>query len=706
MSQSVLPAREDGVVRIEALDGLRGVAAIVVVLYHALLIVPEFSASIVDGVEPLAGTPEWALLRTPLRILVMGPEAVLIFFVLSGFVLTLGFVGRPMSSRFVGSYLIRRVLRLYIPVWGSLIFAFVLALAVPRNVDAASSWLASHPDASIGDLLKDGLLLLGTSNLNSPLWSLVWEVWFSLLLPVIWLVFRVARVERWWIGAVLLLLFLSFLAQFPEVRAAMPVSHVTGGLLRYLPVFCIGMIIALKLDALRAWYERAHSAVRGGAWTLVGVLLFVPALFEPFAESAPLVRGEFWVLSLLGCAGLVALVTGLRASRWIPREPGSDVLRTALVQPVPRPRAGHRGSGAARRRLGVVAVAGTAADRVADRRRRDDGVLSFRGAALDRCVPRSRESHGEGRREEGGMTPLDRTALIVVSYGSAGLVEENIAALAGDRPELDVVIVDSFTSPGERERVRDLCARRGWTPVLLDSNAGFGGGVNAGAAVALERGADVLIVLNPDAVLGASDAEKLADAVAADRMLLAAPVIQRPDGSLWTAGTDLYLDDGTMAGVRHRDRHAGRPRELWVSGACFALSRTLWERVGGFDDVYFLYWEDVDLSRRVRDAGGRIRVLDSASAVHDEGGTHDDRRAGRGKSETYYYFNIRNRLLFARLRLDSETQRRWRASDRRVSWGIILQGGRRQLFTSLAPWRALRTGLRDGRRGISGPAPR
>lgn len=298
-----------------------------------------------------------------------------------------------------------------------------------------------------------------------------------------------------------------------------------------------------------------------------------------------------------------------------------------------------------------------------------------------------------------------RTALVVVSYGSAELVEQNLTTLAADWPDLDVVIVDSFTTSQERDRVRDLCVRRGWTPLLLEVNAGFGGGVNRGAAAAFERGADVVIVLNPDAVIAAADARALAEA-AADPLLLVAPVIRRPDGSLWTEGTDLYLDDGTMAGVRHRARLGDRPRMAWVSGACFALSCSLWQRIGGFDDAYFLYWEDADLSRKVWDAGGEVRVLQTASAIHDEGGTHDDKGAGRAKSETYYYFNIRNRLLFARLRLDARSQRAWRRSALRVSWGILLQGGRRQLVTSIAPWRALRRGLRDGRRGIAGPAPR
>lgn len=299
---------------------------------------------------------------------------------------------------------------------------------------------------------------------------------------------------------------------------------------------------------------------------------------------------------------------------------------------------------------------------------------------------------------------MGRNAVVVVNYGSAELVEENLGPLSAVRPDLRVVVVDSFSSDDEQRRVARLGVDRGWTTVLLSENAGFGGGVNRGVEAALEAGASAVLVVNPDARLHAADAAALlAAALEGDARDVVAPVIRRPDGTLWSAGTDLYLDDGSMAGVRHRAVHAGRPREFWVSGACFAISADLWRLVGGLDEAYFLYWEDVDFTWRVRAAGGRVRILDTASAVHDEGGTHDDQTAGRAKSETFYYYNIRNRMLFAQRWLDEATARRWRRTALRTSWGILLQGGRRQLITSVAPWRALIRGLRDGRRGITGP---
>ncbi|MCM3695171.1 glycosyltransferase family 2 protein [Microbacterium oleivorans] len=299
------------------------------------------------------------------------------------------------------------------------------------------------------------------------------------------------------------------------------------------------------------------------------------------------------------------------------------------------------------------------------------------------------------------MSP--RAAVVIVNYGASAILEPNAATVT---PPADgfVVVVDCFSSADERQRIEAACHRHGWVPVLLEHNAGFGGGTNAGVEVALRRGAEVIVALNPDATIDSHSLTQLVQAAADDPEALVSPVIVDGTGGVWFGGSDLYLDDGSIAGARRRVERAGRPRHEWATGACFAMSAGLWSRVGGFDEEYFLYWEDVDLSRRVLDAGGSLRTL-PVTAVHDEGQTHVDAVQGRAKSETYYYYNIRNRLLYAAKHGDAEMVRRWWRATPRVSWLILMQGGRAQL-RSLAPWRALARGIRDGRRAIASASPR
>lgn len=302
------------------------------------------------------------------------------------------------------------------------------------------------------------------------------------------------------------------------------------------------------------------------------------------------------------------------------------------------------------------------------------------------------------------VAPATIGAVIVVNFGSSALLEQNLARV--EVPEGSfIVVVDCFSDAAERARVASACTTHGWQAVLLDANVGFGAGVNAGADAAAQRGATVLVTLNPDAWIAASDLHVLIEAARANPRALVSPHIVTGDGRPWFSGADLYLDDGTTAGRVRREQFEGRPYREWATGACFAISAELWREVGGFDDDYFLYWEDIDLSHRILDAGGSLELLD-VQAIHDEGQTHADAAVGRAKSPTYYYYNIRNRLLYAAKHLDDEGLARWMKSAGRVSYEILLQGGRQQLLTSTQPWRAYSRGLRDGKRMVRALRPK
>lgn len=292
---------------------------------------------------------------------------------------------------------------------------------------------------------------------------------------------------------------------------------------------------------------------------------------------------------------------------------------------------------------------------------------------------------------------MEHLAIVVVSYGSSSLLERHLRATAAAVPEARVIVVDNRSTIDELRAVTALAEREGWDLVALDRNTGFGGGVNAGVALALERGAAAVLVLNPDASIGRAGIEALA--AAGDASTLRSPVVRSPEGRVWFSGLDVDLVDGEIRHPRRRaDFPHGRPVP-WLSGACLWITREVWELSGGFDDDYFLYWEDVDFSRRVAERGGRLLVVEDAIAIHDEGGTHKGAgQRAEAKSELYYYWNIRNRMRFAVGHLDPDGIRRWRRRSVRAAWRIVLRGGRRQLLRPVAPARALWRGVRDGNR--------
>lgn len=294
----------------------------------------------------------------------------------------------------------------------------------------------------------------------------------------------------------------------------------------------------------------------------------------------------------------------------------------------------------------------------------------------------------------------DPLAIVVVDYGSHALLRRHLTGVEDDlrthgRDPL-VVVVGNLKDAASRAAAAELCRERGWTHVEEPGNVGFGRGVDDGVAAARRAGATRFLVLNPDASIDAASIAALEAVVAADPMTLAGPVIRTPDGAIWSDGNDLRLSDGRTKATRKRTADDGDVVE-WLSGACLLADERLWDAVGGFGDDYFLYWEDVDLSWRVQDVGGSVRVVREASAVHDEGGTHDD-AVHAGLSNTFYYYNVRNRLLFAALRLDSAAQRRWALTAPAAARWMLLWGGRRQFLAGPSPLLAAARGTRDGLR--------
>lgn len=294
-------------------------------------------------------------------------------------------------------------------------------------------------------------------------------------------------------------------------------------------------------------------------------------------------------------------------------------------------------------------------------------------------------------------------AIIVVNYASAALLSENLRRTVAEvRPD-HVVVVDNLSSTAERETTRALAMESGWDLVEPDANLGFGGGMNLGVERALGLGAEDLLLLNPDASVSADTARALQAHAARSRTTAFAPLVVDGTGKVWFDGADIYLSDGRTMGVRKRGLRPDEERWEWLSGACLLIPDALWRMTGGFDEEYFLYWEDVDFSRRVVVAGGALQVVADAVAVHDEGGTQGRHPSERAKSEGYYYYNIRNRLMFAAKHIDDEGVRRWRRGAWASAREVLLRGGRRQFLRPWVPLRAAYRGVRDGRR-LSAPA--
>ena len=241
-----------------------------------------------------------------------------------------------------------------------------------------------------------------------------------------------------------------------------------------------------------------------------------------------------------------------------------------------------------------------------------------------------------------------RAGVVIVNYRSHALVEQNHARLRGSG--IHVVVVDNYSDDAERAACEDLCARQGWE-FAPNVNSGFGEGVNLGMSRLIVAGCNSLVMANPDLQLGLEQLCELAGRALADPTALVAPQIVTPLGRPWGRLGVISIGEGRL--YTHGD-HPGSPR--WLSGACLAISASLWLRLGGFTPGYFMYWEDVDLSFRAQKAGGSLVLAEDIRVEHDAGGTQGGSTA---KSWLFTYYNCRNRLVFAARNLSGREQLVW-----------------------------------------------
>ena len=238
------------------------------------------------------------------------------------------------------------------------------------------------------------------------------------------------------------------------------------------------------------------------------------------------------------------------------------------------------------------------------------------------------ESHVRAPDSQRGL------AVIVVAADSGPLLEACIVGvLASPLPQ-----VVSLFDNASRDGVPQAVARRHAGDARLvvhhnPRNLGFGAAVNRAAR---GLGSDWLLILNPDVRLDPADIERLMGlaAVRDDAGLIGAvmvdetgavdPASRRRDPLLRRVLAQLGLGQGESV-----DDAAPIPSEAIeveaISGALMLVRRSLFEALGGFDEGYFLHFEDLDLCRRVRDAGLRVVLAGEVRVLHQQGSSSHHR---------------------------------------------------------------------------------
>lgn len=234
--------------------------------------------------------------------------------------------------------------------------------------------------------------------------------------------------------------------------------------------------------------------------------------------------------------------------------------------------------------------------------------------------------------------------VITINYYSQELIRD-MEDLLSDVDGYDLVVVDNG---GEYE------AKYSDTKVVrAGGNIGFGRGCNLGAEHAET---DILLFLNPDALLSASSLRAFIDAGPSDgSRAIWGPEIRDGNGRLPSLKTPgkfglefcrYYLDIPKLSADLEKVE-ATQP-VLYISGACLAIGSELFEEIGGFCDDIFLYSEDLELCLRARDAGADVYLCKGVTVSH-AGGKSSAKLSARfkrlGRSFRGHYVFMRKRQL-------------------------------------------------------------
>jgi N-acetylglucosaminyl-diphospho-decaprenol L-rhamnosyltransferase len=222
-------------------------------------------------------------------------------------------------------------------------------------------------------------------------------------------------------------------------------------------------------------------------------------------------------------------------------------------------------------------------------------------------------------------------SVVVVNYNAGGYLTRSVASVFASANGLDieVLVVDNASRDGS---ARAAAAAEPRTRVIENpENRGLSAAWNQGAG---ETSAPWILFLNPDAEVSAGELATFLK-VANDRpdVAVVGPLIRNPDGSIYESGR-VFPTVGQAVGhaflgpfvqenrfsraYRQSDWDRRSEREVdWVSGAAMLVRRSAFDEVGRFDEGFWLYGEELDLSTRLRDAGWTVLFSPELEVVHE-----------------------------------------------------------------------------------------
>ena len=222
---------------------------------------------------------------------------------------------------------------------------------------------------------------------------------------------------------------------------------------------------------------------------------------------------------------------------------------------------------------------------------------------------------------------MNSLAIIVLNWNGADDTLNCVESLQQQTLRPEIIIVDNNSSDDSVERFEDhVKSQKKDAPILIKNsqNLGFAGGINTGLVYARKQGFEYIGVLNPDAIADKKWCQALVDELSSHpKCGIATGILQRRDGKTLDTTGDFYTTWG-LPGPRNRDEPVenapSKPGEVFGATGGGAIYRAaMFDDIDMFDEDFFMYYEDVDLSFRAQLAGWKVRFTPKAIAYHKVG---------------------------------------------------------------------------------------
>nr|WP_300681255.1 glycosyltransferase family 2 protein [Nocardioides sp.] len=235
----------------------------------------------------------------------------------------------------------------------------------------------------------------------------------------------------------------------------------------------------------------------------------------------------------------------------------------------------------------------------------------------------------------------------IVNFRTAAEVEQLLNSLPRRRG-MHIEILDNGSEPSQMDDLRRITHDIDRVSLIRSEvNLGFGGGHNLINRCSDADPSDYIWLLNPDTVCEGSTLDRLIEEADRDGEAIYSPVIYKPtvDGRvLWFSGGSIDRLRGVVNDRQDIGTSAVIPT-CFVTGAAPFMTRSTFDRLGGFNESLFLYWEDVDMSIRAEALGIPLRVVTRAELLHQEGAAS---KGTPGIRASAYFYMSRNRILVCR----------------------------------------------------------